>query len=45
LPKPLKIERELAMVFNGKKYNLLFTKKIEDQALINDTFPKIVMNV
>ena len=45
LPKPLKIERELAVVFDGKKYNLLITKKIEDQVLINDTFPKIVINV
>lgn len=33
------------MVFDGQKDNLLITKKIEDQVLINNTFPKIIINV
>lgn len=45
LPKPLKIERELAVVFDGKEYKVIATKEIQDQVFLDDTFPKIIVTV
>jgi hypothetical protein len=45
LPKPLKIKRELAVVFDGKEYKVIATKEIQDQVFLHDTFPKIIVTV
>jgi hypothetical protein len=45
LPKPLEIERELAVVFDGKEYNVIVTKEIQDQVFLDDIFPKIIVTV
>jgi hypothetical protein len=45
LPKPLEIERELAVVFDGKEYKVMATKEIQHQVFIDDIFPKIIVAV
>jgi len=45
LPKPLEIERELAVVFDGKEYKVIATKEIQHQVFIDDIFPKIIAAV
>jgi len=45
LPKPLEIERELAVVFDGKEYKVIATKEIQQQVFIDDIFPKIIVAV
>lgn len=45
LPKPLKIERELPVVFDGKEYKVMATKEIQHQVFIDDPFPKIIVVV
>ena len=45
LPKPLEIERELAVVFDGKEYKVIATKEIQHQVFIDDIFPKIIVAV
>jgi hypothetical protein len=45
LPKPLEIERELAIVFEGKEYKASVTKEIQHQVLIENTFLNIIIMV
>ena len=45
LPKLLEIERELAVVFDGKEYKVMATKEIQHQVFIDDKFPKIIVTV
>ena len=45
LPKPLEIERELAVVYDGKEYKVIATKEIQHQVFIEDIFPKIIVTV
>jgi hypothetical protein len=45
LPKSLEIERELAVVFDGKEYKVIATMEIQHEVFIDDKFPKIIVSV